>query len=146
MKTKPGHTVYWLMLAILALSAAVIFSIPVQAENPLPPRDTTPAAHKPSTGGPTGASIELAAPRAPDGAAAVVQWQDSAGGWQDVTGWQGAISDSSRWWVHPKDFGTGPFRWVVTTGADTTAWGVSEPFHLPSAANVLLQIAVNPAD
>ncbi len=85
-------------------------------------------------GPPTGAYIELAAPDTLAGAWAVVQWQDSGGGWHDVEGWRGLASTSSRWWVHPKDFGTGPFRWLVTQGPGGPPVETSAPFTLPGGA------------
>lgn len=65
-------------------------------------------------GGPIGTYIELVAPEHA-GAWTVVQWQDSAGNWHDVEGWRGTLDDRGvrRWWVDAKDFGTGPFRWVI---------------------------------
>jgi hypothetical protein len=112
----------------------------------LPIRDTpTPlprAHHKDRDVPPVGTTIELVAPGAPAGAWAVVQWQDSAGGWHDVEGWRGALSGSGRWWVHPKDFGAGPFRWIVTRGPGGAELGSSEPFNLPGQPNQTAQQTV----
>jgi len=67
----------------------------------------------------------------------VVQWQDFAGGWHDVEGWRGSLGQAGtrRWWVAPSDFGTGPFRWVVTQGPGGAILWSSEPFSLPSVEN-----------
>ena len=62
----------------------------------------------------------------------MVQWQDTIGDWQNVEGWQGNVTDYWRWWVHPKDFGTGPFRWVIFKASDGATIGSSELFTLPS--------------
>lgn len=115
----------------------------------LPPRDTptpTPRDDKDNdrNDSPVGAYIELVAPDAPAGAWTVVQWQDSAGGWHDVEGWRGSVAGSSRWWVHPKDFGTGPFRWVVRTGPEGPQWATSASFNLPGQPNETLQVGAAP--
>jgi hypothetical protein len=116
---------------------------PVQASSALPPRETptppSPDGEKDKDGPPVGAYIELVAPV---GAWVVVQWQDSAGSWHDVEGWRGSAANSSRWWVHPKDFGSGPFRWVIYQGNQVSA--MSEPFYLPGTANETLQIVAQP--
>ncbi len=109
----------------------------------LPPRETPPSVNhaKPDEdNSPAGATIELNMAGAPAGAWAVVQWQDSAGGWRDVEGWSGTVSDSSRWWVHPKDFGTGPFRWVITRGKGGPVQSASGPFYLPAGANETVRV------
>jgi hypothetical protein len=91
-----------------------------------------------------GAYIELVGSDVPAGAWGVVQWQDSAGGWHNVEGWQGLMVNSSRWWVHPKDFGTGPFRWAVLNAPGGAVLKVSEPFQLPTGANETTLVTVNP--
>ena len=67
----------------------------------------------------------------------VVQWQDAAGNWYTVEGWQGTLDEIIKtegvkaWWVSRSDWGKGPFRWVVyrTPGG---AWlGTSQSFNLP---------------
>jgi hypothetical protein len=95
---------------------------------------------------PVGAHIVLKAPLAPVGAWTVVQWQDSAGDWHDVEGWRGTLDASGyrRWWVDAKDFGTGPFRWVVSQGADGPVLSLSPPFNLPSEAGQVLPMTVSP--
>lgn len=117
----------------------------------LPPRETPKPQppghdnqdHKDDKGGPpAGAYIELAAPDLPAGAWTIVQWQDSSGGWHNVEGWQGWEYSSSRWWVHPKDFGSGPFRWLVTQGPGGPAVGVSPPFTLPGGAGQVVPVTV----
>jgi hypothetical protein len=131
------------MLALLLLAWATVPAPTVQAQAGLPPRDTpTPTSPDKDQGKkekPAGAYIEL---QTPSGSWGVVQWQDSSGGWHDVEGWQGALPASSRWWVHPKDFGSGPLRWVVLASQDGPVIGVSVPFSLPKAANQTIQVTV----
>jgi hypothetical protein len=135
-----------LIIGLLALAAQTPSA--AYAGAGLPPRATPvpppPDDDKDRGGPPVGAYIELAASDAPAGAWAVVQWQDSAGGWHDVEGWRGSLANSRRWWVHPKDFRTGPFRWQVTAGPDGTVLKVSEAFHLPSGANETSLMTVEP--
>jgi hypothetical protein len=134
MRHKFNTSVILVGLALIIALALAWPAVPVQAGPELPPRNPLPTQPPPAhddDGRPVGAYIELYAPGAPAGAWAVVQWQDSAGGWHDVEGWQGALPDSARWWVHPKDFGTGPLRWLVKDGPEGAVVRVSEPFHLP---------------
>jgi hypothetical protein len=83
-----------------------------------------------------GAPIALNAPNAPAAAWTVVQWQDGLGGWHTVEGWQGNFDEglSKVWWVAPKDFDTGPFRWVIYEKRDGKVWGTSPSFDLPATA------------
>lgn len=71
-----------------------------------------------------------------------VQWQTADGAWVDVKGWYGGHDDvdvapdgtaiaTKTWWVASGDYGTGPFRWVVTDVADTGPLAESPAFHLP---------------
>jgi hypothetical protein len=109
------------------------------------PTPTGPPAGDQDNGPPAGAHIELHVPSAPAGAWTVVQWQDSAGGWHDVEGWRGTLDASGyrRWWVDAKDFGTGPFRWVVSQGPDGPVLGISQPFNLPSEAGQVLPVTAS---
>jgi hypothetical protein len=133
--------------AILALTLLTLAQLPVptaQAGSGLPPR-ATPA---PTQGEQehrqkevlTGAYIELKGSAASTGSWGIVQWQDNAGGWHDVEGWQGTLPVSARWWVHPKDFHTGPFRWLVRQGAEGSLVGTSAPFSLPTTANQVVWV------
>jgi hypothetical protein len=149
--SSPKKVVFYLVITLLAfglVTLARLGSRPVQAGG-LPPRDTpTPQlVHEgkhDKAGPPAGAYIELIAPAMPVGAWAVVQWQDSNRGWHDVEGWQGEVATSSRWWIHPKDFGTGPFRWVVMTRSDGLLWAVSASFNLPSLPSQTVQVVASP--
>jgi hypothetical protein len=74
----------------------------------------------------------------------VVQWQDSAGGWQNVAGWQGSLEadQTKKWWVAAKDFDTGPFRWVILSQPNGTTLAASQPFMLPKGATDLVQVNI----
>jgi hypothetical protein len=64
----------------------------------------------------------------------IVQWENFDGGWHDVNGWRGQFNQNSQvvWGVNQKDFGTGPFRWIIydTENANKVLW-TSDSFHLP---------------
>lgn len=135
------------MLALTILAWAILPAPTVQAGTGLPPQATPTPTHtekkEHTRENRAGAYIELQT--APIAASwGVVQWQDSAGGWHAVEGWQGTLPASSRWWVHPKDFGTGPFRWAVFDAPGGGMLAASRPFQLPNAANQLLPVALAP--
>jgi hypothetical protein len=90
------------------------------------------------------AHIELQVAPAQSAGWSVVQWQGSDGNWHDVEGWRGSLSDGSsrRWAVEGKDFGTGPFRWVVLDGASGSVAGASDLFSLPASANETVQVTI----
>jgi hypothetical protein len=131
-----------LIVSLPALTLAAPLATPV-----LPPRPTprsTPATEMP----PPGAYIELQVLSAPAGLWTKVQWQDSWGGWHDVEGWQGTLDtvDQKVWWVAPKDFGTGPYRWAIYAGRSGPSLGASDPFYLPDATEqrVRVRVSVSP--
>ena len=140
-----GFTFIMLLMGLLAW---LTLPTPVVKAG-LPARDTpTPVPSKNGDGDrakdskPIGAWIELQTQNASAGAWSVVQWHSpsdgrSAGNWENVDGWQGTLDSagSRRWWVAAKDFGDGPFRWVVTQGKGGAVLGASEPFTLPAGAN-----------
>ncbi len=143
------HLLIGLVILLAIAGGPVLTAIPAQAAPPaLPPRPEPPPTN-PSTGSQdnddgsggqdeqVGAYIRLQVEAAQSGLQAGVQWQDSAGGWHAVESWQGPVSagGTQQWWVAPKDFNTGPFRWVVGQGAAT-----SSPFNLPQQGNSVLQI------
>jgi hypothetical protein len=137
----------WLASIVTVFSLLALASPPAPTYA-LPVRDTptpTRARERDRDSKPVGAHIELHAPGSPAGAWAVVQWQDSAGGWHDVEGWQGTLGEggNQRWWVAARDFGKGPFRWVVSQGQGGPALGVSQPFNLPGEANQVVPVTVS---
>ncbi len=90
------------------------------------------------------AYIELQLQSAPAGAWSGVQWQDTAGGWHDVEGWQSSLPATGiqRWVVEAKDLNTGPFRWVVMRGRSGSIAGISDSFNLPAGANETVPVMV----
>jgi hypothetical protein len=152
MNHKEYQTILWLALTSILISVLLLvwLPMPTQAGPGLPPRVTpTP---RPSGGDdddkddqPVGAHIVLHVPSAPAGVWTIVQWQDSAGGWHDIDGWQGTLDegDQKMWWLGPGLFGKGPFRWLVyqsTSGEKLLA--ASESFYLPDAEGEKLGVEV----
>lgn len=97
------------------------------------------------------ATIGVQAPGAPDGAWVGVQWRDRFGRWHAVEGWQGPMEllvDSGvaarQWAVYPKDYGRGPFRWVVYTAQGGRVWATSARFNLPDSSGSTLVIRLAP--
>jgi hypothetical protein len=72
----------------------------------------------------------------------VIQWQDGSGGWHVVEGWQSPLEAGGyqRWWIAPKDFGTGPFRWVITKEPGGPPLFTSPSFNLPGEAKQAVQV------
>lgn len=73
----------------------------------------------------------------------VVQWLAGDGSWRDVMEWRGEMdTDFSNiqkiWTVFPRDFGAGPFRWVVYDGRGGPVWAVSGSFTLPGSQEIRL--------
>jgi hypothetical protein len=142
-----------LYVVILALIGAILVAEslpPVRAEAGLPPRET-PVPAQPSRdedgGGDEaiGAHIVLHVPAAPDGVWTIVQWQDTAGGWHDIDGWQGTLDVGHRitWWLAPDLFGKGPFRWLVYQGERGKLLATSDSFYLPDAEMEELWVEVS---
>lgn len=138
---------YWFALALVIAGILLILlawsSLPSQAGDELPPRATpTPVSAASAARSdddkddkPIGAYLGLNMPGAPDGVWTVVQWQDSTDGWHDVEGWRGTLDRGQKiWWVAQRDFGTGPFRWVIYEGEGGRLLATSESFYLPAAA------------
>ena len=70
----------------------------------------------------------------------MVEWGDGNGNWHAVENWVTAPTSQVTWEVWPKDYGTGPFRWVIyDRGAPL---GTSQPFHLPSADGQVMDVVV----
>lgn len=141
-----------LYVVILALIGAILVAeslLPVRVEAGLPPPETPVPAQVPGDGNgdsgkPIGAHIVLHVPAAPDGVWTIVQWQDTAGGWHDVDGWQGTLDVGHRimWWLAPDLFGKGPFRWLVYQSAERDTLATSDPFYLPAAEGEKLRVEV----
>ena len=79
----------------------------------------------------------------------VVQWQDAAGNWYTVEGWQGALDEMVKtegvktWWVGRADWGKGPFRWLVYERWGGRLLAQSTPFKLPSAQDQKIKVEVS---
>lgn len=118
-----------LLLGLLAFAPQSAVAAPAALPT-RPPTATPDATPLPIVG----ALIALNVPNASATAWTVVQWQDGLGGWHTVEGWQGNFDEglSKVWWVAPKDFDTGPFRWVVFDQRDGKVWGTSQSFDLPA--------------
>lgn len=133
-----------LQFSIFATTATV-FAARVNSDPSLPPRPplTTPSpkqgtsrAERPRT-----ARIELTVTNAEPGSWSVVQWRDGNGNWQDVEGWRAPVgSEPIIWWVLDKDFGKGPFRWVIYRLDGDFVLPTSELFYLPRAAGEVVLI------
>jgi hypothetical protein len=123
---------------MLVCGAVLVVSLVwmTQAVLALPPRPDSRAPVK-------GASIELHVEGLGPDMWAVVQWLDGLGEWHDVDGWRGELEEQRvTWWVSPKHFGDGPFRWVVYRGADGKILASSESFDLPAGHGQLVRVAV----
>ena len=124
----------WLAVALVLLclvSGQVVLALPPR------PDQLTPT---PTLGG----AIELHIEGFRAGLWAVVQWQDGLGNWHDVEGWRGEPADERViWWVAPKDFGTGPFRWAIYDGAAGDLLVACDPFYLPDWHGQVVRAAVS---
>jgi hypothetical protein len=153
-------TLFGKAACITLCAAALILAAPANAAQPaqtLPPRPTlvpaptaTPAAGAVNvfqTGDP-GSRIELSiadsALRTRAGRYAIVQWGDPNGGWHNIDGWQtrldGAVAGAPQWWVHPREFGKGPFRWAVYRDRERAPETVSVPFWMPGHSGQLMRV------
>ena len=119
--------------------------------NTLPPRTTATATKGPTSPIPTAAPVdellngylELQVYPPEGGLWAVVQWQDALKNWHDVEGWRSYLNNGYQlWWVAPKDFNTGPFRWLVYQTEDGVLLETSSVFFLPGPDNPIVSISV----
>ena len=139
-----------ILMVVNAIFGLAWPSLLVQAGPTLPPREPSPVAPPDSDDdddddSPIGAHIELQVQPARSGLWSTIEWQDSAGGWHKVEGWDRALdaSGSEFWWVEAKDFDTGPFHWLVTEGSGGALLGASQPFNLPEQANTTTRVVVS---
>jgi hypothetical protein len=147
-----NHAVFFRIILVIVVAITLSWSsrpLLAQAGPDLPPRDTPAPTPQPKkdrdSDQPVGAHLELQVQPSQPGLWAVVQWQDSAGNWHDVEGWQGRLNSSGwqQWWVAAKDFGTGPFRWVIKRELTSPPLAASSSFSLPDRANAVRQIEVS---
>lgn len=131
-------------LIMVALALSYVFA-PTDV-GALPPRPTpaitpthtpTPTHTLPRTPKPTPPLLRLSHIRllvtpAQEGLWSVVEWQGANGAWHVVEGWQGTVdAGAKRWAVYERNFGEGPFRWVIYDSPTGRVKGVSAPFTLP---------------
>lgn len=71
-----------------------------------------------------------------------VQYLDANGVWQNVEGWQSAVTVNeygvavAQWGVAAANLGEGSFRWVIYSAAGGAVIGVSPSFDLPTQTGV----------
>ncbi|MEM7130393.1 MAG: hypothetical protein AAF702_28975 [Chloroflexota bacterium] len=140
-----------LCVAVLFCSWQASVSKPVSGQEGPPPRPTvtprptatpiptptdvpTPAAtSEPKKPKPPVAILLLEVQPVQSGLSSIVQWQDFQDDWHDVDGWRGTVVNGKTiWWVEEKDWGTGPFRWVVYEVESESVVAESTPFDLPA--------------
>jgi hypothetical protein len=128
--------------ALLVVCPLAAMAISASAESDDPPGDSpaNPPAQVWRTWTPTpniaGIAIRVVDP--PKGAWVQMQWSTWAKkDWYPVEEWSGPLSqDEAGWgavWYEEKNYGTGPFRWVIFDGnpaAGGQVWGMSLPFYL----------------
>lgn len=134
-----------LKLLILLLSLFLgTLALPPTAHADLPPRPTLPPEEDDDEPvRPLVAPLILSTDPNRSDLWSVVQWQGAAGNWHDVAGWRGVVEKGRTiWWVEQKDFGKGPFRWVISQGEGGLVVATSEPFTLPSQPKQALVVAV----
>ncbi len=120
----------------------VVLVTPAHAD--LPPRPTLPPEEdEDEPARPLVAPLILSTNPSRSDLWSVVQWQGAAGNWHDVAGWRGVVEKGRTiWWVEQKDFGKGPFRWVIQQGAGGPVVATSAPFTLPSQPKKALVVEV----
>ncbi|MBX7214986.1 MAG: SH3 domain-containing protein [Thermoflexales bacterium] len=74
-----------------------------------------------------------------DGLLTVVQYYNPDGTWTDVQGWQQKLVNTNKveWAVWEKDWGRGPFRWVVKNAAKGYLMATSGGFYLPVTGGIV---------
>jgi len=94
---------------------------------------------------PDGSYFELYVRPSQPGLWTIVQWQDSAGGWHDIEGWQGTLNEGHKkgWWVAPAIFGEGPFRWTVYQSKGGQLLATSDSFYLPASAGKKVRVGMS---
>jgi hypothetical protein len=149
MNHKEHQIILWLAFTFTLIGVLLLAWPPLLTHvgADLPPRKPPSADQPPDDGDvePDGAHIILQVPSAPAGVWTVVQWQDSAGGWHDIDGWENTLDEGNKrvWWVAPAAFGTGPFRWLVYQSQGGKLLATSDSFYLADAAGKKLRVEVS---
>ncbi|MDA0244171.1 MAG: hypothetical protein OT477_12200 [Chloroflexi bacterium] len=112
--------------------------LPINTPAPTPVATTIPSAE--------GGLIILDASSAPIPLAqnkTIVQWQNEAGDWFDVTGWQGELNQQKQvvWWVAPQHLGQSPFRWLIFRENNQVL--TSPSFTLPTSGGQIIRLQVD---
>jgi hypothetical protein len=73
----------------------------------------------------------------------IVQWQNEAGDWFDVAGWQGELNEQKQvvWWVAPQHLGQSPFRWLIFRENNQVL--TSPSFTLPTSGGQIIRLQVD---
>ncbi len=123
---------------VIAQSALAEGAGPAQLRPTLAPLIPTTQVAPVAARSPELGHIILKAPASAAGMFGKVQWF-GAGQWFDVDGWRGTVPESAtvRWTVYRRDYGTGPFRWVIVDAADKPVF-VSPAFRLPCCDGIVV--------
>ena len=148
-KNKSNKTPIFILISLLSMFLFIslfLFSPGVSADTP-PRPELTPTPHPATTPVSPVASSQSSQSAAiiltlSDPAPAYwtsVQWLDEEDEWQDVSGWQSGFNENGMvvWAVAAKDYGTGPYRWVIYTEEDGTVYSTTDLFYLPESKRVL---------
>ena len=149
---------YLLALGVMLIGLASVYTPASARPLALPPRPTpTVVPTAVPTAVPTivppvrslspaveGGAIVLHVTAPPAGLWATVEWQDAAGNWHPVEGWQGTLDadQTKTWWVAKADLGTGPFRWVGYERYGGQRWAHSLSFYLPAINRQKVEVAL----
>lgn len=135
----PNSQLIFFFAFLVAINLITMLPSPALADlppRPEPPGRASEAGSDSDAGNPIGGYIALKMSAASPEIWTMVQWQDQAGMWHDIEGWQGTLDDGRQkvWWIDPADFGKGPFRWVVYQGQNGKLLANSSSFNLPGTA------------
>jgi len=143
------------LITLFGLNSKTAYGdLPPRPETPPPPISTSTPVPSTSSSLP-GSAIELQVgdlPTGPEGVWTVVEWQDPyTGQWNAVEGWQGTVEldGTQTWWVAPKDYGAGPFRWIILDSKEAHSLAgdpiaISDNFNLPQKRGEIVFILVAP--
>ncbi len=129
------------LFCAVTLLAGLWSSTPTAKAAPPPARPTLTPTPYAAPARSVGSYIELRVPTDNIGLWTVVQWQDPQGAWHDVETWRGILDEINNhkgdklWWVYARDYGKGPFRWVVYDRPGGQVLAASQSFNLPGAPN-----------